>query len=408
MALKQLEIQDQLNHINQNLTVYNNELNSLKTRSLEIKEAFKIASNDNNAEKMQELLEEDDQLEIKSNKLRNEIERNNKLVSLLEKSLDKTQKGENAKMKLKNNRNLEQREAVNEYLRTKDITRADGFTTSKGEVLMPIEIIYEPRDEVYQIQKLIDYVNVVPVTTKSGEYPILSHQEAVLHTVEELKENPQLAEPQFIGVDFKVRTYRGQEEISQEAIDDAAVDLIPILEKDISQQKINTDNVIILEQMRNFKFKDFSSLDDLKTIINVDLDPDYNLSWFLSQTLFNAIDQLKDEDGRYYLQPDPTNGTRKYLFGYPVIIIKDNKIGKKKGDAVGFIGDLKAGVTYFDRKKITVQWIDHPVYGQALMTGMRCDCQMVDYNAGFYLTYKAPTKTQLASNIKGLIKISNE
>lgn len=409
MALKQMEIQGEIERNNARLDEIESQLNDLKTREMEIDSAYKDADEEqdltglsNAIVRMDEVLEEKERLLSEKKSIRTMLD------DLME-NLNKTNEGETVKVETRelNMEMMDQRDAINEYIRTKDITRAEGFTSQDGEVIIPTEIIYQPRDEVYTSQNLLDYVNRVPVTTASGTYPILKKQDAIMHTVEELAENPELAKPKFESQRFDIQTLRGQLEIAVEAIEDAAVDLIGIASRDIIQQQINTTNNLILNAFKEFTTKTFNHTDDIKTILNVDIDPAYDVVFILSQTLFNELDLMKDADGRYYIQPDVTNGTVRRLFGHPVIVVRDELIGDKKGDAVGFVGDAKAGVTYFDRKQITARWVDNPTYGQVLMIGMRCDVKAVDRNAGYYISYTKPSKDVMANPTPGQIIISN-
>lgn len=63
------------------------------------------------------------------------------------------------------------------------------------------------------------------------------------------------------------------------------------------------------------------SLDDLKKIFNILLDPAIALTAGVvtNQDGYNWLDSLKDKDGKYILQTDPTKPTSTLLFGkYPI------------------------------------------------------------------------------------------
>lgn len=411
MALKQVEINEQITRNNQRITEIETELENFTKRSFLMRNEFKEASENDDVEKLTNIIEETDEIEDRSKELITEKEKRMAQNEKLNEQLVKLEKGEQAKMEIKEKAPdlMEHREAINDYFRTKDITRAEGFTSTDGQVIIPTEIIYQPRDEVYTRQNLLNYINRVSVNTASGTYPILMKQDAVMHTVEELAENPELAKPKFLNIRFDVETYRGQLEISQEAIDDSAVDLLGIVVRDIAQQQINTTNGLVLSQLREFKNQEVSFFDDIKDILNVELDPEYDVIFILSQTLFNYIDKMKDADGNYLVQPDVTDRTVRRLLGHEVVVVRDELIGKKKGDPVGFVGDARAGVTFFDRKLITARWSDHPTYGEMLMTGFRGQVKLVDYNAGYYIRAKEVADTeQLSADRRGQIIISKE
>ena len=90
--------------------------------------------------------------------------------------------------------------------------------------------------------------------------------------VEEL-ENPELARPKFTDIDYRVKTYRGQIPVSQESLDDSEANLAKIVAKNNERQAVNTTNKAIVDVMKTFEAVDTANLDDIKAIINVDIDP---------------------------------------------------------------------------------------------------------------------------------------
>lgn len=107
-----------------------------------------------------------------------------------------------------------------------------------------------------------------------------------------------------------------------------------------------------------------TDLDGLKDIFNVMLDPAITVSssvW-TNQDGFNWLDKLKDKDGNYVMQPDPTNKTRQLLFGKYAVHVLSNKVLKttvdvsKKTNTYPLIcGDLSEAVTLFDREFMTIE-----------------------------------------------------
>ena len=286
---------------------------------------------------------------------------------------------------------VETRSAINAYIRTKGM-ETRGVTTVEGGAVIPHEVITTPQETPQTVTDLRKYVNKVSVNTISGSYPVLGAQNAVMNTVAELAKNPELANPSFTDVDFKIETYRGAIAVSQEALDDAAIDLTSLIASDIQKQALNTTNAKIAAAVKTFAKKTVADLDGLKAIMNVDLDPAYDVKLYVSQSFFNAVDTMKDQNGRYILAQDITVASGAKLFGREVVILADNVIGAKAGDMVAFVGDLKAAVAFFDRKEVSVKWQDHSIYGQYLAAMLRFDVKPVDTAAGFYVTLAPVTK----------------
>jgi hypothetical protein len=102
-------------------------------------------------------------------------------------------------------------------------------------------------------------------------------------------------------------------------------------------------------------------LDDLKKVFNILLDPVIALTAGVvtNQDGYNWLDTLKDKDGRYILQPDPTKPTSMLLFGkYPVKKVSNKtmpSVATEGGYKVPIVcGDLKEAITIFDRETLTI------------------------------------------------------
>lgn len=285
----------------------------------------------------------------------------------------------------KENKYSEETQAFLDYVKTKGAQR-DNVTSVEAQPIIPEDIKYQPEELPETFVDLKKFVNVQPVTTASGSHPILNPAQETMVSVEELAKNPELASPKFTDIDYKVKTYRGQIPVSQEALDDSEANLANIIAKNNARQAVNTTNKYIAEVMKSFEAVDTANLDDIKAIINVDIDPAYNLSLVVSQSFYQALDTLKDKNGQYLLKQDITSPTGTVLFGRPVFIIKDELFGAK-GDKKAFIGDLNYAVFFADRKQASVKWVENEIYGQVLAAYMRFDVKKGVEEAGRFITY---------------------
>ena len=283
------------------------------------------------------------------------------------------------------NKFSEETQAFLDYVKTKGAQR-DNVTSVEAQPIIPEDIKYQPEELPETFVDLKKFVNVQPVTTASGSHPILNPAQETMVSVEELAKNPELASPKFTDIDYKVKTYRGQIPVSQEALDDSEANLANIIAKNNARQAVNTTNKYIADVMKSFAAVDTANLDDIKQIINVDIDPAYNLSLVVSQSFYQALDTLKDKNGQYLLKQDITSPTGTVLFGRPVFIIKDELFGVK-GDKKAFIGDLNYAVFFADRKQASVKWVENEIYGQILAAYMRFDVKKGVEEAGRFITY---------------------
>ncbi|AFD22326.1 major head protein [Staphylococcus phage StB20] len=307
----------------------------------------------------------------------------------LEKEKDKKKKEGAKRSMAKLNQNPETNEEVlafEQYMKSKGAKR-DNVKSDDVGVTIPEDIKYIPEKEVKTVQDLSELVEKTSVSTASGKYPILKRANAKFNTVAELEKNPELARPEFETINWEVETYRGAIPISQEALDDSVANLTAIVSENINEQKINTLNEKIGDVLKAFNPTSVSDVDDLKSIINVKLDPDYDRQIICTQSFYQKLDTLKDGNGRYLLQDSIINTAGNTVLGMNVTVVRDDLLGEN-GDALAFIGDVKRGVLFADRTDVSVQWIENEIYGKYLMGAFRFDVKQADKNAGFFVTFE--------------------
>lgn len=300
------------------------------------------------------------------------------------------------------------RDSVNEFIRSKGRIRNEGLRfEGKDEVLIPMndinptsdglkkektkpvtseEIVTTPLSEVKTVVDLKQFTTIHKATKGSGKYPILKRASDKMVSVAELEKNPALAKPEFENVAWEVTTYRGAIPVSQESIDDADVDLLVIVSNAISQIKVNTTNDAIAKILKSFEEKTAGDLDTIKSILNVDLDPAYNVSFVVTQSFYQVLDTLKDKNGRYLLQDSIISSSGKAFLGHPVFVVSDEALGAK-GEAKAFIGDVNRAVLFADRMDLGLRWTDNEIYGQYLQAVMRFDVKKADAKAGYFVTF---------------------
>lgn len=268
-----------------------------------------------------------------------------------------------------------------------DITpTTDGVVKTDTTKVTSEEIVTTPIREVNTTVDLKQFTTIYPAQKGSGKYPILKHATAKMASVAELEKNPKLAKPEFQEVDWTVQTYRGAIPVSQEAVDDADVDLVGIVAEAAAQIKVNTTNNAIAGVLKEFTAKAVKNLDEIKGIINVDFDPAYDVAFVVSQSFYQFLDSLKDQNGRYLLQDSITAASGKVLLGKPVFVVADTVFGEV-GDAKAFVGDVKRAVLFADRKDLGLRWADNEIYGQYLQAVARFAAVKADAKAGYFVTF---------------------
>ena len=267
-----------------------------------------------------------------------------------------------------------------------------GVKATDVGAIIPEDIVTKTKTLPETVVDLRNLVQTVKVNTPTGKYPILKSTEAVMHTVEELEANPDLDKPQFQNVLYDVDTYRGQIPVSRESLDDSDEDLGALIARHIQRITLNTANKYIVAALQTAKGKTVHNLDEIKTIINTEFDPAYNLQFVVSQSFYNEVDLMKDAEGRYMLQPSITAQSGKSLLGLNVTVLSDKLLGGSAGAKVAFLGDPAAFVSFFDRNEMAVRWQEHQHYGEILAAAMRFDVKKVDDAAGKYLTLTPAVK----------------
>ncbi|WP_286102950.1 phage major capsid protein [Pediococcus pentosaceus] len=286
--------------------------------------------------------------------------------------------------------------SIESYIRSHGTVRDAGLKTGDIGPMIPEEIIYNPEAEVNSVADLSALVTKTPATTASGTYPILKRATAVMNTVEELAESPELAKPEFEEVTWKIATYRGKIPISEESLQDTQVPLMPVIQKNANEQRLNTLNKAISTKLTGFNAKASTAdtvADDLKRVLNVDLDPAYDKTIVVSQSAYQALDTLKDKEGRYLLQESITAASGLTLFGKPVVVVNDELLGQV-GEAHIWVGDLKRAILYINRVDTQITWVKNEIYGQYLGLVMRFDVEVADKSAGYFITVGAGTPSK--------------
>ena len=281
--------------------------------------------------------------------------------------------------------------AFENYIRSRGETR-DGLTTKGAEAVIPEEVVTPVLELKNSKYNLANYATVKTVGTGSGHYPIATrYNTATLATKEEQAEIGDVDANMFEDVKFETKTRAGKIALSNEVVDDAEVDIVAEVKNQLQKLVDNTDNAEIIKVLQGdtFQKKTVANVDDLKKVFNVDLDPALQgtSTWLVNQSAFQVLDTLKDNEGRYLLQPDVTAPSGFSLFGQPVVKIS-NKFLPDNSDGTHpmILGDIAEAVAVFRRNQVTAQWDKFDMYSQGLSVVVRNDYQPISADAAFNLS----------------------
>jgi HK97 family phage major capsid protein len=226
-----------------------------------------------------------------------------------------------------------------------------------------------PEDEVSAINELKrehrsleSLVTVEPVSTLSGSRVLEKDAEFTPFAVfAEGADVPASDSPQFKTITYTIKDRGGILPVPNNLLADNAANLRTYLQRWLAKKQVATRNNLIVTLLNTLTKTPVSGFDDLKSIFNVTLDPAISLQSVVvtNQDGFNWLDSLKDEDGKYVLQPDPVNKTVRRLFGiHPVEVYSNKTLPTRVNTGNEFApiicGSLKEGVVLFDRQAMSL------------------------------------------------------
>lgn len=262
------------------------------------------------------------------------------------------------------------------------------LTTDSGAVIVPEYLAKEVQDFTDELEALDKHVTIESVTTKSGSKPVYNGDAAQpLVSVAELEENPKLAVQPLTDVKFDIETFRAYLPISRESIEDG-IGAETLVKKILAESVVSTRNAHILAVLNTFATTEVSDLDGLKDIINVELKPRHQKHFIMSQTVYNMIDKMKDNNGQYLLQNSISAASGKQVFGLEVVVFEDALIGAN----TAYVGNLAEAVVIFDRSQYSAQWTSYMHHAECLMVAIRHDVKELNKDAVVKINFTAPVE----------------
>ncbi|WP_160037311.1 MULTISPECIES: phage major capsid protein [unclassified Paenibacillus] len=255
--------------------------------------------------------------------------------------------------------NAEERTLIEE--RTIEETRGmQEGVDEDGGLIVPQDINTMIHELKRQYISLESYVTVEPVSTRSGSRVIEKNADITPFVeITELTDLDDMDNPKFSPVKFDIKDRGGIMPISNSLLNDTDQNLMAYISKWIAKKSVVTRNKLILALLDTKTKVQLNGLDDIKRILNVDLDPSISLGAIIltNQDGFHWLDTQKDSDGRDLLQPNPQNPTQKMYKGKPIVVLANRWLpttGTTTKLAPMIIGDLKEAVVLFDRQQYSI------------------------------------------------------
>ncbi|KEP24795.1 phage major capsid protein [Bacillus zhangzhouensis] len=248
-----------------------------------------------------------------------------------------------------------------DLLDSEEFRAMSGKNDEDGGILIPEDIGRLIHELKRTYEPLEQYVTVEPVTGRSGSRLLEKNSDMVpFARLEELEELPESDQPKFTKMNYAIEDFGGIMTLSNSMLSDSDQAIMRYVANWFAKKSVVTRNSLILEVIESLKKVEIEGLDGIKKALNVTLDPLVSPGAIMmtNQDGYNWLDTLKDGEGKYLMQPDPTDPTKKLFDGRPVVSISNKVLKTQKGKAPIIIGNLKEAIVLFDREQQSIASTD--------------------------------------------------
>lgn len=243
-------------------------------------------------------------------------------------------------------------------------TNADGGYTVPEDIRTRVETYRDSKES------LLKYVRVEKVTTDKGARTFKARANQTGFTkVAEAGNIGAGTTPTFERIQYDIDKYAAYYPVTNELLADSDANITNILTEWIGDESRVTANKLILEQIKtNTAIEIKNGVDGIKKVLNQTLGSAFKPTSkiFTNDDGLQYLDTLKDSDGDYLLQPNPTDPMKMQLCAgasvIPVVVIPNADMptddttdsGSSKSRIPMIIGDLKEGIVYWDRQMLSL------------------------------------------------------
>ncbi len=241
----------------------------------------------------------------------------------------------------------------------KDMVTSTKEGKGNGGLTIPEDIQYTIRTLVRQFATLQNLVNVESVTTTSGSrnYEKLSDITPLADLDDETAAIGDNDDPELTLIKYAIHRYAGITTVTNSLLKDTVENIMAWLSTWIARKVAVTRNLKIIEALgKPAKKPTIAKFDDIKDLENDTLDPAImaSSSFVTNQSGYNVLSKVKDAEGRYMLQRDVTQPDTYRLDGKTITVIADKWLPDVSGAHPLYFGDLKQGITLFDRENMSL------------------------------------------------------
>ena len=266
-----------------------------------------------------------------------------------------------------------------EYIKSHGEKRDLATTDANGKAIVPQQLVtplFTPAKGDYN---LAQYVTVKKINSSQGTYPVATNSNAILQTK---AENAQVAEADvnIKSVQFNTPERMGRVLVSNELLNDNSVDLASEVQDQLGDLVQNTTNKLIMDVVKTATVQKVASLDDIKNAKNK-LNPWLkNKIVLLNTDSFAHLDVLKDNEGKYLIQPNVQDGFAGTLFGIPVVVLDNTLLPTPSTGLPIIIGDLSGAVVLFEREQVSATYQQFDSWSTGILAGVREDAKPINFD----------------------------
>jgi len=239
---------------------------------------------------------------------------------------------------------------------------SDGKDSAAG-LTIPSDVRTMINTLVRQYESLQQYVRVESVSTSNGSRVYEKWTDVTPLTAMDKEDGliPDLDNPRLTIIQYLIKRYAGIITATNTLLKDTAENILAWLSSWIAKKVVVTRNQAIISLMEAAPKKPtLAKFDDIITMINTAVDPAIitTSSLLTNQSGLNQLALVKDSEGRYLLETDPTKGNAYLIKGKKVVVVSDRWLpnGGTASKPVYplYYGDLSQAITLFDRENMSL------------------------------------------------------
>lgn len=286
----------------------------------------------------------------------------------------------------------------------KNMVTSGNTGAGNGGLTIPDDIQYAIHKLVRQFATLQNLVNVESVSTTTGSrtYEKISDLTPMTDLDDETAAIPDMDDPELTLIKYAIHRYAAIQTVTNTLLKDTVENILAWLSDWIAKKVTVTRNVKIVDAMgKPAKKPTIAKFDDIKDLENNTLDPAIiqTSSFVTNQSGFNVLSKVKDAQGRYMLQPDVTQPDVYRIDGKTVTVVADKWLPDVSGSHPLYFGDLKQGITLFDREHMSLLStnigagaFEHDLYKVRVID--RFDVEVIDDGAWATASFKTIANQQ--------------